>query len=145
MGADEVLDSSKVDIPEAVRGLTDGLGADCVIDVVGNKETMTLGVDSLRHGGRLVIVGYTPDLYPLSGKQFAQNELEIIGSRCGRKQDLINTVRLVAEGKIESIVTDLFPMEEANEALAFLRESKVLGRAVLLTPAGRQAMESSNR
>lgn len=140
MGADEVLDSSKVDIPEAIRELTDGLGADCVIDVVGNEGTMTYGVDSLRHGGRLVIVGYTPDLYPLSGKQFAQNELEIIGTRCGRIQDLINTVRLVAEGKIKSIVTDLYPMEEANEALAFLRAGKALGRVVLLTPAGRQAM-----
>lgn len=141
MGADEVLNSSEVDIPEAVCKLTDGLGADCVIDVVGNEETMTYGVDSLRHGGRLVIVGYTPERYPLSGKQFAQNELEIIGTRCGRMQNLVNTVRLVAEGKIKSIVTDLFPLEEANEALAFLRAGNVLGRAVLLTPAGRQAME----
>ena len=140
MGADEVLDSSQVDVAEAVHELTGGLGADCVIDVVGRKETVTDGVNSLRHGGRLVIVGYTPDLYPLSGKQFAQNELEIIGTRCGRMQDLINTVRLVAEGKIKSIVTNTFPMEEANEALAFLRAGKALGRVVLLTPAGRQAV-----
>ena len=40
------------------------------------------------------------------------------GSRCGRVQDLVNTVRLVAEGEIKSIITDLFPLEEANEAMA---------------------------
>ncbi len=139
MGADEVLDSSKVEIPDAVRKLTDDSGADCVIDVVGTEETMTCGFESLRNGGRLVIVGYTPEHYPVSGKRLAQNELEIIGSRCGRVQDLVNTVRLVAEGKIKSIVTDLFPLEEANGAMASLRAGKVLGRTVLLTEAGRQA------
>ncbi len=51
-------------------------------------------------------------------------------------QDLVNTVQLVAEGKIKSIIPDLFPLEEANEAMASLRAGKVLGRTVLLTEAG---------
>jgi len=67
----------------------------------------------------------------VSGKQLAQNELQVIGSRCGRKQDLINTVSLVAEGKTKSIVTDQLPFEAINEALAKLRSGEVLGRLVL--------------
>ena len=138
--ADEVLDSSKIDIPAAVRELTDGMGVDCVLDIVGNTSTMTDGINSLRHGGRLVIVGYTKEKYPLEGKYIAQNELEIIGTRCGRKQDLINSVKLMADGKIKSIVTEIYPMEKANEALTSLRSGKTLGRTVLMTPAGQQAM-----
>ena len=138
--ADEVLDSSKMDIPAAVRELTDGMGVDCVLDIVGNTSTMTDGINSLRHGGRLVIVGYTQEKYPLEGKYIAQNELEIIGTRCGRKQDLINSVKLMADGKIKSIVTEIYPMEKANEALTSLRSGKTLGRTVLMTPAGQQAM-----
>lgn len=138
MGADVAFNANEVDIAAAVRELTDGLGADCVIDVVGSEETLTRGVAALRHGGRLVVVGYTPELYKLSGKWVAQNELEIIGSRCGRKQDLIDTLGLFAQGRIRSIVTDLYPLEEANEALAALRAGQVLGRAVLLTLAGQQ-------
>ena len=138
--ADEVLDSSKIDIPAAVRELTDGMGVDCVLDIVGNTSTMTDGINSLRHGGRLVIVGYTQEIYPLEGKYIAQNELEIIGTRCGRKQDLINSVKLMADGKIKSIVTEIYPMEKANEALTSLRSGKTLGRTVLMTPAGQQAM-----
>ncbi len=140
MGADEALNPRQVDIPTSVRELTAGLGADCVLDIVGHTETMASGINSLRHGGRLVIVGYTPDRYPVEGKYLAQNELEIIGTRAGRKQDLINIARLMASGKMKSIVTQTFPMEEANEALAVLRSGNIVGRIVLLTPAGRRAL-----
>ncbi len=129
------------DVAEAVRDLTEGLGADCVIDCVGNRETLSYSFDALRNGGRLSIVGYTPEEYPLNGRRLAQNEIEIIGTRCGRRQDLIETVRLVAEGKLTSIVEELYPLIEANEALAYLRAGRSLGRVVLLTEAGQVAME----
>jgi D-arabinose 1-dehydrogenase-like Zn-dependent alcohol dehydrogenase len=60
----------------------------------------------------------------------------MIGTRGGRFIDLVKTVRFVAEGRIKSVVTDLYPMEQANKALALLREGKAMGRVVLLTPAG---------
>jgi D-arabinose 1-dehydrogenase-like Zn-dependent alcohol dehydrogenase len=97
-------------------------------------------MDSLRHGGRLVLVGYTAERYPLKGEQLDQNELTMIGTRGGQFVDLIKTVRFIAEGRINSVVTDLYPLEEANEALAFLRNKKALGKVVLLTPAGRKAI-----
>jgi 2-desacetyl-2-hydroxyethyl bacteriochlorophyllide A dehydrogenase len=140
MGADEVLNSRQVNVTEAVHKLTGGLGADCILDVVGVEETITYGVDSLRRGGRLVLVGYTDERYSLKGEQLDQNELTIIGTRGGRMLDLRNTVRFVAEGATKSVVTDLYPLEEANEALAFVRAGKALGRVVLLTQAGRKAM-----
>ena len=140
MGADVALNSREMNIAEAVHDLTEGQGADCVMDVVGVEETVTYGMDSLRRGGRLVLVGYTEERYPLKGEQLDQNELTIIGIRGGRMLDLINAVQLVAAGKIKSIVTDLYPLEKANEALAFLRAGKALGRVVLLTPAGRKAL-----
>ncbi len=141
MGADVALNSRETNIAEAVHDLTEGQGADCVMDVVGVEETVTYGMDSLRRGGRLVLVGYTEERYPLKGEQLDQNELTIIGIRGGRMLDLINAVQLVAAGKIKSIVTDMYPLENANEALAFLRAGKALGRVVLLTPAGRKALE----
>jgi 2-desacetyl-2-hydroxyethyl bacteriochlorophyllide A dehydrogenase len=140
MGADQVLCARDLDIAEAVRNLTDGLGADCVMDVVGVEETMSYGMNSLRPGGRMVLVGYTEERYPLKGEQLDQNELTIVGTRGGRLQDLRNTVGLVADGAIKSVVTDLYPLEEANEVYGFVRAGKALGRVMLLTPAGRKAM-----
>ena len=102
-----------------------------MIDIVGKEATIGAGVNALRNGGRIVIVGYTPEEYRVNGKHIAQNELQVIGTRCGCKQDLINTVRLVAEGRTKSIVTDQLPLDQINEALSKLRAREVLGRLVL--------------
>ena len=143
MGADFAIDSTESDIQDAIREFTEGLGADGVIDCVGVERTMGAGVDGLRPGGRLTVVGYTPETYGLNGKRLAQNELEVIGTRCGRLQDLVLAVQLMAEGKLKPIVTNVYPLEDVNQAMADLRSGKVPGRAVLLMPAGREAMGSS--
>ncbi len=143
MGADFAIDSTGSDIQEAIREFTQGLGADGVIDCVGVEQTMGAAMDGLRPGGRLTIVGYTPETYGLNGKRLAQNELEVIGARCGRLQDLVDVVQLMAEGKLKPIVTHVYPLEAINQAMTDLRSGKVLGRAVLLMPAGRKALGHS--
>ena len=102
-----------------------------MIDVVGTKSTIAVAVDSLCPGGRLVVVGYTPDSLSLSGKQIAQRELELIGSRCGPRTDLIETVDHVACGKIQSTVTSIQPLEQINDALALLQAGKSEGKIVI--------------
>ncbi|MBM3738552.1 MAG: zinc-binding dehydrogenase [Acidobacteria bacterium] len=141
MGADAAWNSCDSDSVQLARDFSQGFGVDCVIDVVGVEQTMAAGIEALRPGGRLVVIGYTPEVYGLNGKRLAQNELEIIGTRAGRFQDLIDSVEVVAGGRFKSIVTDLFPMEEVNRAMDALRAGEILGRAVLLTPAGRKTME----
>jgi propanol-preferring alcohol dehydrogenase len=133
LGADHCIDSSRQDVAEGVRRLSGERGVDCVLDIVGTATTLAAGVDSLAGGGRLVIVGYTPDTYALNGKRMAQNELEIIGTRAGSTRDLLAVARLAASGKISSIVTDLCLLEQVNEALHRLRSGQVLGRLVLQT------------
>lgn len=113
-----------------VQSLTESLGVDRVIDVVGLESTMTAGFASLRRGGRLVAVGYTPELFPLSGKELAQNEKEVIGTRAGRRNDLSRCLKLYASGALRSIVRQTMPLAQVNEALDMLRAG-VTGRLVL--------------
>lgn len=113
-----------------VQRLTDGLGVDRAIDVVGLESTVSAGFASLRRGGRLVVVGYTPELFPLSGKELAQNEKEVIGTRAGRRNDLSRCIKLYASGALRSIVRQTVPLAQVNEALGMLRAG-VTGRIVL--------------
>jgi threonine dehydrogenase-like Zn-dependent dehydrogenase len=58
MGATDVVDSSEVDPEEAVMSLTDGAGADLVIEVVGHTEqVLNLCVDLCRVDGTILFFG----------------------------------------------------------------------------------------
>ena len=116
---------------DTIRELTAGRGVDCVLDIVGTEESMAIAIDAVSPGGRIVVVGYTPDMFALSGKRLAQNEIEIIGSRAGSRRDLAAALALFAQGRVRSIVTDRAPLANVNDALAKLRSGQVLGRLVL--------------
>ena len=118
-------------LAEELRRIAGGTGVDCVLDIVGSTASLSAGIGALRPGGRLVLVGYTPDEYPLSAKLFAQSEFELIGSRGGSYDDLREVVARAAGGDIKSIVTARRPLEQVNEALADLRSGRVRGRLVL--------------
>ena len=102
-----------------------------MLDIVGTEATMEAAIDAVAVGGRIVVVGYTPDSFTLAGKRLAQNELEIIGSRAGSRKDLAEALALTASGRVRSIVTDRAPLSAVNEALAKLARGDVLGRLVL--------------
>jgi propanol-preferring alcohol dehydrogenase len=129
LGAADAVSSD--DVSQAVRDWTNGRGVDCVLDIVGTEQTMAAGIDAVCVGGRVVVVGYTPDSLALSGKRLAQNELEVIGSRCGSRKELIAALALTAAGRVRSIVSDTSPLRLVNEALDRLRSGQVIGRLVL--------------
>lgn len=129
-GASVFLSEAGDRLVSQVLGLSDGVGVDRAIDVVGLESTLAAGFSSLRRGGRMVVVGYTPERFPLSGKELAQNEKEVIGTRAGRRDDLRRCLMLYASGALRSIVSQTYKLEQVNEALEHLR-SGVTGRIVL--------------
>ena len=60
MGAVETIDNSAPDAVKQVMEATDG-GAAAAIDFVGSPKTMEFGVNVLRKGGKLVMVGLTAE------------------------------------------------------------------------------------
>ena len=130
LGADYVINTREKNAVEEISAIT-GIGVSCAFDCVGDVDTMSVCMDSLANGGRLVIVGYSQQRYPLDPRRVAVHELEIIGSRCGGRQCTSEAIEFVASPDWISMVTDVFPLKEANEALRHLREGKAMGRIVL--------------
>ena len=132
LGADAVVDARSGPFHEAVRKLTDGQGVDVVLEFVANQQTLPSSYLSVKRAGRLVFVGYTPEL-PMSvmPHELVRNELEIVGSRANSKQELQETMDLVARGRIKPIVDRVFPLAEIEKAFDALREGSSLGRNVL--------------
>jgi propanol-preferring alcohol dehydrogenase len=132
LGAEAVVDARRGPFHDTVRKLTDGLGADVVLEFVANETTLPSSYQSVRRAGRLVFVGYTPQLpLPVMPHELVRNELEIVGSRANTKQELQETMDLVAAGRIKPIVDQVIPLAEVESAFEALRDGRPLGRNVL--------------
>ena len=132
LGVDAVVNTGGEAFHEEVRALAGGGGVDVVLEFVSNQATLPSSVQSLARGGRLVFVGYTPEL-PLSimPHVMVRNELEVLGSRANSKQELEDTMALVAQGKISPIVDQVFSLEDVEEAFDALSQGSPLGRNVV--------------
>ncbi len=132
LGAHDGIDAGRENMPDAVRKLTGGKGADVVIDFVGAKDTLEAGLAALRHGGRLVIIGLTAGAAPsFLAAAVMRQEHEILGSRGFTRQEVIDTLDLVAQGTLRPVVNHTFPLVEANDANGLVTQEGNIGRVVL--------------
>jgi NAD+-dependent secondary alcohol dehydrogenase Adh1 len=136
LNADAVLDS--VEVVDAVRDLTDGRGADLVIDFVGTQQTHEDATGMLAKGGTYSIVGFGGMVTVPSGAMVG-NEQTIVANLVGTWVDLWEVMQLHARGKL-TLKTETHRLEDVNDVLAKLREGEVTGRAVL-TPNSSNRME----
>jgi D-arabinose 1-dehydrogenase-like Zn-dependent alcohol dehydrogenase len=55
----------------------------------------------------------------------------VLGSRYATRLELRQALGLVSRGLVRPVVSGIVPLEEANEALAMVREDRVTGRVVV--------------
>jgi alcohol dehydrogenase, propanol-preferring len=132
LGADAAVNARQEPFHEAVKRLTDGEGVDVLLEFVANQDTLPSSYQSLKRAGRLVFVGYTPQLpMPVMPHEMVRKELEILGSRANTKQELQDTMNLVSQGRIQPIVDRVFSLEDVELAFEALRQGQSLGRNVV--------------
>jgi len=132
LGADAVINNRGGSFHEQVMQLTGGEGADVVLEFVSNQDTLPSSYRSLKRAGRLVFVGYVPEIaMSLMPHEMVRNELEILGSRATTKQELQETMTLVSQGRIRPIVDQVFSLEDVESAFDALRQGQSLGRNVV--------------
>jgi D-arabinose 1-dehydrogenase-like Zn-dependent alcohol dehydrogenase len=91
---------------------------------------MRESADLVMRCGRIVVIGEEADSPLIDTTEIAQKELEIIGSRNGTQQDLVEGIRLVEAGVITPPIARCFQLDNINEAFDFLRQG-ALGRVVV--------------
>lgn len=132
MGAHLILQSDTPDIIDRIKDFSGGFGAQCVFDCVGSGPTMKASADFACNGGQIIVIGEEPDFPEIDTIQIAQRELEIIGSRNGTKQDMIDSVKIVAAGIVKPEITRTFTLDEINQAFDFMRSGQAAGRVVIV-------------
>jgi len=124
------VDGTQVD---KVKELTDGLGAEAIIDFVGEKGVIEDGVAMLRDGGFYYVIGYGENIN-IHTIDVISREISFIGNLVGTYTDLQELMTLTAQGQV-SLHTTTYPLEAINDAIADLDAGQLQGRGILI-PAG---------
>ena len=68
----------------------------------------------------------------LSPGPLVGNEFIVTGSKCVTKQEIAETIEMVRQGRIKSIISRKFSLEEVPEVHELLDAREIFGRAVLV-------------
>lgn len=118
-------------LPDQIRDLTSGTGADYYFELVGTTASMRAGFGCLGKAGTFVSIGYTTDDIVVSPVQLIIGERKLVSCVAARKSDLETAVRLASTDKLMATIQSQFPLDRIDEALLSLRERRVLGRNVV--------------
>lgn len=134
MGAVATVNGNEVeDIAKAVRKITGG-GADIAFECIGNPKTMEIAFNTVRTGGRFVIVGYTEHTMTLNASRVMYREMEVMGSLGCRLVDYPKAIEMVRTGKLQltPLISKRFSLEQINEGLDYLRSGEGFRSLILL-------------
>lgn len=111
---------------EAVLAATGGLGADVVIESVGNLSILAEAIDLVRPAGRIVPFGiYAEREGRLPFYELYFKEARIIHPRAAEAGDFAPSIALVRDGRMRlaPLVTDQLPLGELEHGFALMAGS----------------------
>ena len=94
------LDPRETNVVQAVRDLTDGLGAAVSVDAVGATATRADCVAATASGGTLVLSGLHEETGPMPAADIIRREITVQGSFCYSPADVANSLPLLEDGRI---------------------------------------------
>jgi NADPH:quinone reductase-like Zn-dependent oxidoreductase len=131
LGAESLLNYRHCDVATEVRRLTNGRGADVVIDSVG-EQSWKASLRSLRRGGRLVVCGATSGPHvSLDLRRLFWHQWSLLGSTLGSQGEYAEIVRLAGEGKLWPVIDSVVPLNEAVTAYERLQRGEHTGKLVI--------------
>ena len=114
----------------AVKDMTNGTGADVVLDFVAEQGAEADGWNMTRPAGSYFVIGYGGTVH-VPTLDIISTERNIIGNIVGTYNELAELMALAQSGKV-TLHTRTYPLAAAADALADLDAGRVRGRAILI-------------
>ena len=134
-GATDIVTERGEDGVARIKELTNGVGADSVLECVGTQESMMQAITSTRPGGYIGYVG-VPHGVSLDGEQLFFSHVHLHGGPAPVRRYLPELIKLVLNGKINpGKVFDLtLPLDQVAEGYRAMDERRAIKS--LLRPNG---------
>jgi NADPH2:quinone reductase len=140
-GLDHGIDYTTTDFAQAVRDLTDGRGADVIVDSVGGSN-LQRSLQCLAYRGRCVTFGDAGREHPskLDISTMRANNQTLVGYFLGAELFLGTRAHAmiarhlddIAAGRLRVVVDRRYPLEQAGEAHAYIESRRAFGRVLLI-------------
>lgn len=131
------IDMSKEDPGAVIRGLTEGRGADVVLEAVGQLDSLSSCFQYVRSGGTISAVGvYSEAEFPFPMFQAFMRDLSFRIGICPVKNYMGKLLDMISEGKADPslIITHNLPLSEAPHGYDIFTNHKENCVKVLLKP-----------
>jgi len=135
VGIDYAINTQEQDIKAFVNDLTNGYGADVILECSGAVPAANQGLDLLRKKGRFVQVGiFAEPLIQFDLEKIIQKEIRVVGSRSQKSADWEPSLALMNEGKVnaKALVTHIHNITEWDTAYQAIKSGEAI--KVLLKP-----------
>ncbi|MDO5524420.1 MAG: galactitol-1-phosphate 5-dehydrogenase [Bacteroidia bacterium] len=134
-GATHALNSSDENITEKIQQLTKNRKADVAFEAVGISETVNLCINSLRKGGKAVLIGNLSPEVTIPLQKIVTTELSLLGS-CAINGEYETVLDLMSSGKInvEKMISATAPLSEGAEWFNRLYNKESELKKVILIP-----------
>jgi D-arabinose 1-dehydrogenase-like Zn-dependent alcohol dehydrogenase len=129
LGAHHTVNPTSADVASEVEAITDGVGAQQVLDFVGGDETTALAPDVIAAGGDHHVVGYGGHIHE-PAQALVDGEFSYRGTLVGQYTELQELVALVERGDVD-LRTSRYGLDEINDVAAKLEHGEIEGRAVI--------------
>jgi NADPH2:quinone reductase len=141
-GADAAIDHRTDVIPERIKELTEGRGADVVYDPVGG-DVFDACLKAVNWEARMLVIGFAAGrIQSVPANRILVKNISVIGVVWGAQtaRDPVMIARQLegllgwyAEGRLKPLVSKTFPMAEAPAAMEALLSRQHPGKIVLVT------------
>ncbi|MBU2598632.1 MAG: alcohol dehydrogenase catalytic domain-containing protein [Actinobacteria bacterium] len=126
-GASKVINTNDLNLVSKVKELTDGLGADIVVESTGSEKGFNLAINLVRPRGTVALKSTHGILINnVDQTKIVVDEIRIQGSRCGpfsKAIEFLNSKKI----DVKPLISEIFPLDETEEALKLAqKETKVL-------------------
>lgn len=125
LGADVIIDASKVDPVKAVMSWSK-VGVDVAVEAVGMPQTAEEAIEMVHPGGRVVFLGILETPIKVTPWYILKNEIEITGSVICLNDDFPRVLDLFRRGQIkgETLITHRVELEGIDKAFRLMAEGK---------------------
>ncbi len=113
-----------------VKEMTNGRGAEVILDFVGENSSVTDGIAMLQRAGTYYMIGYGGQLLVPTGLLIS-TEISFVGNLVGSYNELVELMTLTEQGKV-TLHTTFYPLDAASDAIHDLETGKLRGRGILI-------------